>query len=130
MSDSVSELSQLSPEALIEGFVREAKLSDPSLETSVSEMNEHGDRSHDYASEIGRRGGLPSLLPLLDSDDNWIAYRTATQLARLPETQERALATLDRLAELRTGSTSFLANSSRNMVRYGNPVGAKWKTER
>lgn len=115
-------LTKMSPEELIEGFVREAKLSYPGAPTSVREMNAHVDNFYAYADEIARRGGLPSLLPLLDSSDDWIAYRTASRLARNEETKDRAMATLDRIADS-DGEGSGQANRARNMIRYNDPLG-------
>jgi hypothetical protein len=120
----------LSPETLIEGFVTEAKLSDPAMRTTVAEMNKHVARFYAYADEIAARGGLPSLLPLLDSPDNWIAYRTADRLADLPETKDRAMAVLDRIADECSGSASASAERARNMIRYGDTLGDPVEVEK
>ncbi len=122
-------LKTMTPEQLIEGFVREAKLSDPTMPTSVREMNEHGAKSYAYLDEIGSRGGLQSLIPLLDVRDDWIAYRTASRLARHDETKDRAMATLDRLADSE-GVASGEADRARNMIRYGDPLGDPVEVEK
>ncbi len=122
-------LATMTPEQLIEGFVREAKLSYPGAPTSVREMNEHGERSYAYLDEIGSRGGMQSLIPLLDSPDDWIAYRTACRLARHDETKDRAMATLDRIADAE-GIASGEADRARNMIRYGNTLGDPVEVEK
>jgi ElaB/YqjD/DUF883 family membrane-anchored ribosome-binding protein len=123
-----AELKKLPPEALIEGFVYEAKLNDPAMLTTVAEMNEHGTRSRAYAAEIVARGGAQSLAQLLDSSDKWLAYSAANALADLAETKDQALSTLDRLAEERSGNASASAQTTRNMVRYGTPWGPSTTT--
>jgi hypothetical protein len=123
-------LKKLAPEALIEGFVREAKLSDPAMPLSAAEMNVHVSRFYAFADEIATRGGLPALLPLLDSTDNWLAYRVADRLADLEETRDRALATLDRIADECSGGASASAERARNMIRYGDPLGDPVEVEK
>ncbi len=113
-------LATMTPEQLIEGFVRESKLVQLS---HVRRANIAVDDAEAYANEIRRRGGLPSLAPLLDSPDPFIAYSVARHLARLEEFRERGLAVLDRIADGRLGFASGRARTARNMIRYGNPNG-------
>jgi hypothetical protein len=118
------DLKTLSPEALLEGFVTEAKLEE--LGTSigtVERMNEHGARSRAYAAEIVARGGSESLIALFKSPDDWIAYSAAVALVIHDETKDIALATLDRIADECSGGASFSADIGRNMIRYGDPLG-------
>ncbi len=123
-------LKTMTPEQLIEGFVREAKLEGMGTSIgTVREMNEHGAKSYAYLDEIGSRGGLQSLIPLLDLRDDWIAYRTASRLARHDETKDRAMATLDRLADSE-GVASGEADRARNMIRYGDPLGDPVEVEK
>ncbi len=122
---------KLTLEELIEGFVSEAALE--GLGTSIgtiAQMNEHGDRSRAFGDEIVSRDGGKSLLPLLNFSDNWIAYSAAVALVILPDTKETALETLDRIADERSGRASSSANTGRNMVRYGNPLGAPDEVEK
>lgn len=113
-------LATMSPEQLVEGFVREAKLYELS---DVSKANAALENELAYAAEIERRGGMPSLAPLLDSSDPFIAYSVARLLARLENFQKRALGVLDSIVESHVGFASDLADTARNMVRYGNPDG-------
>ncbi len=113
-------LATMIPEQLIEGFVRESKLYQLS---DVAEANKALERATGFVEEISRRGGLPSLTPLMGNSDHFIAYSAADRLADLPEFRERALAVLDRIAEMNVGFASSRADIARNMVRYGNPDG-------
>jgi hypothetical protein len=125
------DLNELSPEALLEGFVTEAKLED--LGTSigtVAQMNEHGARSRAFANEIIARGGSKSLIALFESPDNWIAYCAAAALVIHEETKSVALATLDRIADERSGGASSSARIARNMIRYGDPLGDPVEVEK
>ena len=126
-----ADLKNLSPEALVEGFVTEAKLED--LGTSigtVAQMNEHGARSQAYAAEIVARGGSKSLIALFESPDNWIAYCAAAALVVHEKTRDVALATLDRIADECSGGASFSADIGRNMIRYGDPLGDPVEVEK
>ena len=118
-----ADLQKLSPEELLGGFVREAKLNDPAMSTTVREMNDHGAASRAYAEAIVSRGGLASLLPLIDLHDDWVAYSAAAQLVRHDETKDRALRALDRIADACSGSASGFADRARNMIRFGDPFG-------
>ena len=123
-------LATLSDETLVEGFITEAKLSDPLFGLPVEKANEHMERFYAYAAAISTRGGLPSLLQLIDSPDIWLAYCTGDRLADLEETRDRALAVLDRIADARIGYVSYRANTARNVVRYGHPSGDPVETEK
>jgi len=120
-------LATMTPEQLIEGFVRESKLVELS---DVPRANIAVDDAAAYADEIRRRGGLPSLAPLLDSPDPFIAYSAARLLARLDDFRERGLAVLDRIAETNIGFPSSRADTARNMIRYGNPDGDPVEVEK
>lgn len=118
-----ADLRKLSPEALIEGFVTEAKLSDPETPCSVAESDEHDARWRAYAKEIIARGGSRSLLELLSSPDNWVAQCAGRALMAQEATKEQALAALDRIADECSGIASFSADTARNLARYGDPGG-------
>lgn len=120
-------LSTMTPEQLIEGFVRETKLYQLS---GVQRANKAADDLAAIADEISRRGGLPSLAPLMDGPDPFIAYSAARLLARLEDFRERALAVLDRIADGHLGSASTRARIARNVIRYGNPDGDPVEYER
>ena len=120
----------LSPEALVEGFITEVKLGDPLFGLPVEEANKHTDRWYAYSQAIAARGALPSLLPLIDSPDTRLAYCTTDRPADLDEPKDRALAALDRIADARVGTVSFMADNARNMVRYGDPGGDPVEIER
>ena len=110
-------LSTMTSEQLIEGFVRETKLYQLS---DVPRANKAADDLASIAEEIKRRGGLPSLAPLMDGHDPFIAYSAARLLARTEEFKERALDVLDRIADANIGSASFRADIARNVIRYGD----------
>lgn len=83
-----------------------------------------------YAAEIVERGGAQSLVQLLDSPDNWIAYAAAETLVAREDTKDQALTTLDHLADERSGNASFAADTARNMRRYCNPGGDPVEVEK
>jgi len=113
-------LATMTPEQLIEGFVRETKLYQLS---TVPRSNEALKNKIAFADEIVRRGGFSSLIELTENADPFIAYSAADQLADLADFRERALVVLDRIADGRLGATSGLADTARNVIRYGNPNG-------
>jgi len=113
-------LSTMTPEQLIEGFVREAKLYQLS---DVPRANAALDNQIAYEGEIKRRGGLSSLVQLMENADAFIAYSAAGALVTIPEFREAALAVLDRIADGRLGSASTRARIARNVIRYGSPDG-------
>ncbi len=113
-------LSTMTPEQLIEGFVREAKLYQLS---DVPRANAALENKIAYADEIVRRGGHASLEALMANPDGFIAYSAAAALVKLPEFREAALAVLDRIADGRLGSASTRARIARNVIRYGSPDG-------
>lgn len=120
------DLETLSPEDVLGGFVLEAKLSDPALPFDAAETDDHALRSAAYASNMIARGGLHSLAELTDGDDPWVAYCAAVELGDYAETRERALATLDRIAAAGAGGASASADTARNMLRHGHPLGAQF----
>ena len=107
-------------EQLIEGFVYETKLYELS---DVPRANKAADDLAAIAEEITRRGGLPSLAPLMDGPDLFLAYSAARLLARVDKFRDRALAVLDRIVDARVGSASTRARIARNVIRYGDPDG-------
>jgi hypothetical protein len=121
-------IATMTPEELISGFVRESKLIE--LGRNAGAKNRAVDAADAYADEIARRGGLPSLAPLMDGADSFIAYAAADRLGDVPEFRERALVVLDRIVEARLGFTSGRADTARNMIRYGNPNGDPVEYER
>jgi hypothetical protein len=124
------DLKQLSPEALIERFVTEAKLSDPDTPATVAELDQHGAQWRAFAAEIVIRGGAHTLIQLLDVSDNWVAQCAARALMVHAETKDRAMAALDRIADECSGSASSSANIARNMIRYGDPLGDPIEVEK
>ncbi len=117
-------LATMTPEQLIEGFVRESKLVEISINGGRgAEATKHVDAVEAYGDEIRDRGGLPVLAPLMDGADPFLAYSAARRLARLDEFRERALAVLDHIAKMNVGTASFRSDTARNVIRYGNPNG-------
>lgn len=125
-----ADLKKLSPEALIEGFVTEAKLSDPETPATVPELDEHDAAWRAYASEIIARGGSKSLAELLNSPDNWVAQCAGRALMVHEATKDQALAALDRIADECSGIASFSADTARNISRYGDPDGDPVEVEK
>ena len=113
-------LATMTPEQLIEGFVRETKLYQLS---DVPRANAALENKIAYADEIVRRGGHASLETLMENPDPFIAYSAAAALVRIPQFREAALAVLDRIADGRLGFASDCGDTARNMIRYGNPNG-------
>jgi hypothetical protein len=113
-------LATMTPEQLIEGFVRETKLWQLG---TVRKRNEALKNKIAFADEIVRRGGVSSLIDLMGNSDPFIAYSAADQVADLTEFRERALVVLDRIADGRLGSVSGLAQTARNVIRFGSPNG-------
>ena len=97
-------LNAMTPEQLIEGFVHETKLYELS---DVPQANKAADSLAAIAKEIARRGGLPSLAPMMDGPDLFLAYSAARLLARVDEFRDRALAVLDGIADACVGPASF-----------------------
>ena len=125
-----ADLKNLSAEVLIEGFVFEAKLSDPETPGTVAELDEHGATWRAYASEIIARGGSKSLAELLDCADNWVAQCAGRALMVHEATKDQALAALDRIADECSGSASSSARIAKNMLRYGDPLGDPVEVEK
>ena len=111
-------LKSASPQELIEGFVREWKIFEFA---DVDAANRQYPVAVAYDEEIARRGGLRSLAPLMDHDDPFIAYNAARLLMALDDLRDRALATLDRIADARVGFASSQADTARHIARYGEP---------
>ncbi len=127
-----AELARMSPESLIEGFLRESKLVEASLNGfgSEEEGGVHVAAVESYAAVIRERGGLPSLAPLLESDDPFIAYSVARLLARTHSHREAGIATLARVADLNSGVASVRADRSRNLLLYGDTLGDPVEVEK
>ena len=113
-------LKTMTPEQLIEGFVREAKLYELS---DVPNANEALEKKIGFAEEIIRRGGHASLEALMANPDPFIAFSAAGSLVKILEFREAALTVLDRIADARVGSASTEARIARNVIRYGDPDG-------
>jgi hypothetical protein len=113
-------LPTMTPEQLIEGFVRETKLYQLS---DVPKANAALENKIAFADEIIRRGGHASLEALMANPDPFIAYSAAAALVKLDAFRERALDVLDRIAEARVGSASTRARIARNVIRFGDPDG-------
>ena len=110
-------LKSMTPEQLIEGFVREAKLYELS---NVPRANEALEKKIAFAEEIIRRGGHASLEALMANPDPFIAFSAAGSLVKIPDFREAALTVLDRIADARVGSASTEARIARNVIRYGD----------
>ena len=61
-------------------------------------------------------------MELMENSDPYIAYSAGAALVKVPEFCERTLVVLDRIADEQLGSASGLADSVRNLIRYGDPV--------
>ena len=113
-------LPTMTPEQLIESFVRETKLYQLS---DVPKANAALKNKVAFADETIRRGGHASLEALMANPDPFIAYSPADQLADISEFRQRALDVLDRIADACVGSASFRADIAQNVIRYGSPDG-------
>ena len=113
-------LRTMTPEELIDGFVRETKLYELS---DVPAANAALEKKIAFGEEIVRRSGQPSLETLMANADPFIAYSAAAVLVRLPDYRDRALAVLDQIADAKVGSASTRSRIARNVIRYGDPDG-------
>jgi hypothetical protein len=113
-------LRAMTPEQLIEGFIRETKLYELS---DVPAANAALERKIALGEEIVRRGGQASLETLTANADPFIAYSAAAVLVKLADFRDRALAVLDRIADAKVGSASTRTRIARNVIKYGDPDG-------
>ena len=120
MEAELRSLRELTGEQVFAGFVSAAKLCDPQVTSTYAGRNLHVWSCCAHASELARRNELPRLLPLLDSDDSWLAFCAAERLSLYEGTEDATLRALDRIvAASAEGAVTKMAAYRADRLRNG-----------